>query len=216
VLTGTVHSGVALAMAKIAREAGLPTLITNCRRQRPDRPRLCAPNIFRSSFGNSQVRCRHRQGPRSRPASRDAVTFTWRYAAGNESVEGFKETFTAGRRQDHQGHYRAVPGRRIPIRRSPKIASLKPTAVYSFFAGGGAVKYIKDYAGAKLNDSIQLWGPGFPHRRRRNRRSVRPATASRLRCITVESLDNAENKAFRAAYKEAFKRRGRRLCGAGL
>jgi branched-chain amino acid transport system substrate-binding protein len=31
-----------------------------------------------------------------------------------------------------------------------EIAATKPDAVYTFFAGGGAVKFVKDYAAAGL------------------------------------------------------------------
>jgi branched-chain amino acid transport system substrate-binding protein len=33
--------------------------------------------------------------------------------------------------------------------------------VYTFFAGGGAVKFVKDYAAAGLKKSIPLYGAGF-------------------------------------------------------
>jgi branched-chain amino acid transport system substrate-binding protein len=33
--------------------------------------------------------------------------------------------------------------------------------VYAFYAGGGAVKFVKDYAAAGLNKTIPLYGPGF-------------------------------------------------------
>ena len=33
--------------------------------------------------------------------------------------------------------------------------------MYAFFAGGGAVKFVKDYAAAGLNKTIPLYGPGF-------------------------------------------------------
>ena len=42
-----------------------------------------------------------------------------------------------------------------------EIASAKPDAVYTFFAGGGAVKFVKDYAAAGLKKSIPLYGAGF-------------------------------------------------------
>jgi branched-chain amino acid transport system substrate-binding protein len=38
---------------------------------------------------------------------------------------------------------------------------LKPDVVYAFYAGGGAAKFVKDYAGAGLRASIPLVGPGF-------------------------------------------------------
>ena len=33
--------------------------------------------------------------------------------------------------------------------------------MFSFFAGGGAVKFVKDYAAAGLNKTIPLYGAGF-------------------------------------------------------
>ena len=54
VLIGTVHSGVAMAMSKVAREAGVPTIIPNAGADILTRAQ-CAKNIFRSSFSNGQV-----------------------------------------------------------------------------------------------------------------------------------------------------------------
>ena len=42
-----------------------------------------------------------------------------------------------------------------------EIAAAKPDCVYTFFAGGGAVKFVKDYAAAGLNKTIPLYGAGF-------------------------------------------------------
>jgi branched-chain amino acid transport system substrate-binding protein len=42
-----------------------------------------------------------------------------------------------------------------------EIAAAKPDVVYAFFAGGGAVKFVKDYAAAGLNKTVPLVGPGF-------------------------------------------------------
>src|SRR3954452_6372213 len=42
-----------------------------------------------------------------------------------------------------------------------RLATLKPDAVYAFFAGGGAVKFVKDYEAAGLKRSIPLYGSGF-------------------------------------------------------
>ena len=42
-----------------------------------------------------------------------------------------------------------------------EIAAIRPDAVHAFFAGGGAVKFVKDYAATGLKDKIPLYGPGF-------------------------------------------------------
>src|SRR5947207_8303394 len=89
-----------------------------------------------------------------------AVTFTWKYAAGEESTGGFKEGFEAG-------GGKVVKEMTLPFPQVEfqsyltEIAALKPDVVYVFFAGGGAVKFVKDYAAAGLNKTIPLYGPGF-------------------------------------------------------
>src|SRR5204862_5146789 len=53
VLVGTVHSGVALAMAKAAKDNNALLIIPNAGADAITGP-MCAPNIFRTSFSNSQ------------------------------------------------------------------------------------------------------------------------------------------------------------------
>ena len=53
VLVGTVHSGVALAMAKAAKESNTLLIIPNAGADAITGP-MCAPNIVRSSFSNWQ------------------------------------------------------------------------------------------------------------------------------------------------------------------
>jgi branched-chain amino acid transport system substrate-binding protein len=201
VLMGSVHSGVAMAMSKIAREEGVPTIIPNAGADILTRAQ-CAKNIFRSSFSNGQV------GMATGKAMVDAgikkvVTFTWKYAAGDESVGGFKDAFTKGGGQVLKDI--TVPFPNVEFQSAlAEIASLKPDAVYSFFAGGGAVKYIKDYAAANLKATIPLWGPGFLTD------GVEQAVGSAgdgLMTVLhyADDIDNAENKAFRAAFQDAYK-----------
>lgn len=42
-----------------------------------------------------------------------------------------------------------------------RIAALKPDAVYAFFSGPGAIKFVRDYAAAIGTDKIPLYGAGF-------------------------------------------------------
>src|ERR1700687_1697630 len=94
VLVGTVHSGVALAMAKVARDNNTLLIIPNAGAGEITGP-LCAPNIFRTSFSNWQPG--YAMGKvAAEQKKKTAVTFTWKYAAGEESIGGFKEAFEAG------------------------------------------------------------------------------------------------------------------------
>ncbi|MCZ2173802.1 MAG: ABC transporter substrate-binding protein, partial [Burkholderiales bacterium] len=53
VIIGTVHSGVAMGMAKVIRETGTLWINPNAGADEVTGP-LCAPNIFRTSFSNWQ------------------------------------------------------------------------------------------------------------------------------------------------------------------
>ena len=53
VLIGTVHSGVQMGIHRVARDSGVLTLIPNAGVHAATRA-LCAPNVFRTSFSNSQ------------------------------------------------------------------------------------------------------------------------------------------------------------------
>ena len=53
VLVGTVHSGVQMGIQKVARDSGVLSLIPNAGVHAATRG-LCAPNVFRTSFSNSQ------------------------------------------------------------------------------------------------------------------------------------------------------------------
>ena len=54
VIIGTVHSGVAMAMARVAKDSGTILIVPNAGAGAVTGP-MCAPNIFRSSFSNWQT-----------------------------------------------------------------------------------------------------------------------------------------------------------------
>lgn len=89
VIVGTVHSGVAMAMAKVAKESGTLLIVPNAGAGAVTGP-MCAPNIFRSSFSNWQPGYATGEAVAKRGHKR-VVTITWKYAAGDEMVGGFKE-----------------------------------------------------------------------------------------------------------------------------
>ena len=91
VIIGTVHSGVAMAMAKAAKESGTLLIVPNAGADAVTGA-MCAPNIFRSSFSNWQPG--YAMGEvMAKKGIKKVVTITWKYAAGDESVKAFKESF---------------------------------------------------------------------------------------------------------------------------
>jgi branched-chain amino acid transport system substrate-binding protein len=158
VLIGSVHSGVAMAMAKVAKDTGTLMIVPNAGADAVTGP-MCAPNIFRSSFSNWQPG--YAMGEvMAKKGHKKVVTITWKYAAGDESVRGFKEAFEKAGGQVVKELNLPFPNVEFQALLT-EIAATKPDAVYTFFAGGGAVKFVKDYAGAGLKKSIPLYGAGF-------------------------------------------------------
>jgi branched-chain amino acid transport system substrate-binding protein len=188
VIVGTVHSGVQMGIQKVARDTGVLSLIPNAGIHAATRG-LCAPNVYRKVMVDK--------------GHKKAVWITWKYAAGDEAFEGFKEGYTAagGTIIKELG----LPFPQVEFQALlTEIAALKPDAVACFFAGGGAAKFIRDYAAAGLKGKIPLYGSGFLTE------GVLDAAGPAAEGITTtmhysDSLETPRNQAFRTAYASRFK-----------
>ena len=201
VLIGTVHSGVQMGIHRVARESGVLNLIPNAGVHIATRAQ-CAPNVFRTSFSNSQPTMALGEAMVKR-GHKKAVWITWKYAAGDEAYEGFKESYTkaGGTIVKELG----LPFPNVEFQALlTEIAALKPDAVACFFAGGGAAKFMKDYAAAGLKDKIPLYGSGFLTEGVID--AAGPAAEGVLSTLHYsDSLDTKRNNEFRLAYAKTFK-----------
>ena len=201
VLIGSVHSGVAMGMLKVAKENGTLMLIPNAGAGAATGA-LCAPNVFRTSFTNWQPI--HPLGKvMAERGHKKAAFITWKYAAGEESLESFREGFSAAGGSVVKELFVPFPNVEFQALLT-EIAAIKPDAVACFFAGGGAVKFVRDYAAAGLKDKIPLYGSGFLTE------GVLAAQGDAADGLLTtlhyaDSLDNPRNKTYRAAYVKAFK-----------
>jgi branched-chain amino acid transport system substrate-binding protein len=201
VLIGTVHSGVEMGIIKIARESGVLHINPNAGVAAATGA-LCAPNIFRTSFANSQTTYPMGKVLADRGV-KSVVTLTWKYAAGDEMVEGFKDGYAKGGGKILKELYLPFPGVEFQSLLT-EIASLKPDAVFAFFAGGGAAKLIKDWQAAGLKGKIGLYGPGFLTD------GVLDAVGDAAEGIETtlhygDGIETPRNKTFRLNYAKAYK-----------
>jgi branched-chain amino acid transport system substrate-binding protein len=158
VIVGTVHSGVALAMARAAKDSNTLLIVPNAGADGITGAQ-CAPNIFRSSFSNWQPG--YSTGVvAAQKGYKRAMTITWNYAAGNETVKGFTEAFEKAGGQVTKNLNLPFPNVEFQALLT-EIAAQKPDVVFAFFAGGGAVKFVKDYDAAGLRKTVPLMGSGF-------------------------------------------------------
>ena len=201
VLVGTVHSGVQAGMVKIARESGVLSIIPNAGFGAAT-GQLCAPNIFRTSFSNWQTTYALGKVMMEK-GLKTCAWITHKYAAGEEMFGGFKEG------------YEKVGGRIVKDLWLPfpnvefqalltEIAAAKPDAVACFFAGGAAVKFVKDYDAAGLKAKIPLYGNGFL-----TDGTLQAQGASAQGILTTlhyaDALEFPKDKAFRLNYAKAYK-----------
>src|SRR5436305_6507107 len=202
ILTGPVHSGVAMALMQIVRQEKTLTIVTNAGAQ-PITGSLCSPNVFRTSFSNWQTSypC---AGVMLKDGRKKAVGMFWNYSFGQESMSAFREGFTKG----GGTIVKEIP---VPFPTTEfqanlcEIASLKPDAVFVFFAGAGAAKFIKDYAAAGLMEKIPLYGSGFLTE---GVLGVAGAAAEGIKTTLhyADALDNGANKKFPEAINKATSR----------
>ena len=201
VLVGTVHSGVALAMAKVARDTKTLMIVPNAGANELTGP-LCSPYVFRSSFSAWQPSYAMGEAL-AKKGIKNVATVTWKYSFGEESVAGFKEAF-------EKGGGKLVKEMTLPfpnVEFQPfltEIASAKPDAVFVFFAGAGAAKFVADYAAAGLKNSIPLYGPGFLTDG--NLGAMGGAGEGLLTTLHyADGLTNAKDAAFRTKYAQTYK-----------
>ncbi|MFS0754900.1 ABC transporter substrate-binding protein [Noviherbaspirillum sp. 1P10PC] len=201
VLVGTVHSGVAQTMAKAAKESNTLLIVPNAGADVVTGP-MCAKNIFRSSFSNWQPAYAMGKVAAER-GHKKVVTITWNYAAGNESVKGFTEGFEAAGGKVMQALTLPFPNVEFQALLT-QIAAQKPDAVYAFFAGGGAVKFVKDYAAAGLMKSAPLYGPGFLTDGTLEAQGE-SAQGMYTTLHYADNLNTPRDNAFRLAFAKAYK-----------
>lgn len=201
VLVGTVHSGVQMGMVKVAKETNTLMIIPNAGLDAATGA-LCAPNVFRTSFSNWQPSFPMGKVLAER-GIRNVVSLAWRYGAGEEAVAGFTEGFIKAGGKSVRGLWIPFPNAEFQALLT-EIASIKPDAVFVFFAGGGAAKFIKDYSAAGLRKTVPLYGSGFLTD------GVLDAVGSDAEGLETtlhyaDGLNTKRDKEFRAAYAKAYK-----------
>lgn len=200
VLIGTVHSGVQMGIHKVVRESGTLTIIPNAGANAITR-QLCAKNVFRASFSNWQPA--HGMGlALGKKGVKKAAWITWDYAAGKDAGDGFREGL-----EKHGGEVVQTLTLKFPETNFQpllaQIPGLDIEAVGAFFAGGGAVQFVKEYKAAGLK--VPLCGSGFLTEGTLQAQGE-AADGIETALHYGDGLDNAKNAAFREAFKAKTQR----------
>lgn len=159
VMTGLVSSAVAGALRDFVHGAKVPLLITNAGDNSVTGDK-CSPYISRFSFSNGQIN-RPMGTWMAQNGIKKVYTLAPDYTAGREMIDAFTGTFEAAGGEISGGEY-------TPFRKTkdfgPYLAKAKASgadAVYSFYAGGEAIAFVKQYASFGLGQEMPLYGSGF-------------------------------------------------------
>jgi branched-chain amino acid transport system substrate-binding protein len=202
VVAGVVSSAVLGGMRDFMHNAKTPLLVANAGNDLMTGAK-CSPYLIRVSFSNSMI-----NRPMGTWLAKQGVKKVYLmapdYAAGHQMMEAFKGTFTAGGGQ--------IVGEAYPPLRGTKdygayLAAVKTSdadAVYAFFAGGAAIKYVKQYHEFGLAKDFPLYGAGFLTSAAYVHVQGAAADGIIASLHYVPALDTDENHRFQTAYQAKY------------
>lgn len=204
ILTGVVNTAVAYALRDEVDSKKIPFLVAHAGGNDLTRSKR-SDYIWRSSFSSWQIGNSMGQWAYNNVAKKIYVTAA-DYAFGREVVDAFKKSFTAAGGQI-VGEVYAPLGSNDYASYLTQIKSAKPEAVYAFYAGSDAVRFVQQYEQYGVNKEIPLIGSGWL-----NAEDIRPAQGSASEGVITTmfwdyNLDTPENKDFVTAYEKKFSKR---------
>ena len=204
IVVGIISSAVAGAVRDFVHNAQVPLIVSNAGNDDLTGAQ-CSPWILRSSFSNSQIS--REMGPWLAARGFEKVfLMAFDYAAGHQAMEAFRGGFVAaggsvigeaypplGETQDF-GPYLA------------KVKAADPDAVYVFFAGGPAIKFVKEWAAFGLKGEVQLAGAGWLNSALYINAQGMDAEGALGILNYVPSIDTPENHTFQEHFRAAHGR----------
>lgn len=199
VIVGIVSSGVLGAVRDFVHQAKVPLIVANAGNDKAT-GESCSPYIVRVSFSNGQVN--RPMGPwMYKNGIRQVYTLAPDYAAGRQMIEGFTQTFT-------EAGGEIVGSEFTPFGKTndfgPYLTNAKaanPDAIFVFYAGGEAIRFVKQYDSFGLKAEVPLYASGFLTSPLYVAAEGPAAEGIVTSLHYIPTLDTPENRAFVAAYK---------------
>ena len=205
-IIGYIHSGVALACRDYLHQAEIPTIVDNAGAGALTRaPQQRSPYIFRVSFANGQYEWPLGPYAFEQLRYRRLILMAPDYAAGKEKAGAFKVGF-----QNAGGE--VVDEIYPPLNTTDfapflqRVQQANPDAVWAFFAGADAVRFVQQYQDFGLKDLFPLIGAGDLV----DEAYLDQQGDAALDVVTSlhysPFIDSPENKAFVDAFKKKYGR----------
>jgi branched-chain amino acid transport system substrate-binding protein len=202
VLVGLVSSAVLGAVRNFVHQSGVPLVVANAGNTNAT-GKDCSPNIIRVSFSNAQI-TRPMGSWMAKQGIKKVYLMAPDYAAGHQMMEAFRASFVAGGGEIIGEAYPPLKGTKDygPYLTAAKAA--KPDAIFTFFAGGAAIAFVKQYAQFGINKDIPLYGAGFLTSAAYVHVQGQAADGVTSSLHYFPGLESKENQAFQAAYQAKF------------
>lgn len=200
-LVGIVNSATALGVKDIVSQAKVPLIVANAG---ADEVADGGDYVWRTSFTNGAVAEALGGEVAKELKGGSAYLMAADYAAGHESVAGFKKSFKAAGGKIAGETYTPFGTTTDWQPFLSKVQNSGAKAVYVFYAGGEAVNFVKQYNAFGLHDKIQLYGAGFLTEGGVLAAQGKAAEGVRTSLHYSDQLDTPENKEFVEAYTLAY------------
>lgn len=205
-LVGTVSSAVAGAVRDYVHNSKTPLIIANAGNDQLTGSK-CSPWILRTSFSNSQI---------NRPMGHWMATQGYRkvflmafdYAAGHQMMEAFRDSFTKAGGKIVGEEYPPLGETKDFGPYLAKAKATNPDAVFVFFAGGPAIKFVKEYSAFGLKGNIPLAGAGWLTSALYVNKQGDDATGILSTLNYVPSIDSEANRRFQRDFQARAGRPG--------
>ena len=206
VVVGIISSAVAGAVRDFIHNAEVPLVITNAGNDHVT-GKQCSPWIMRSSFSNAQIS--REMGPwMAAEGYRNVFLMAFDYAAGHQAMEAFRGGFVAAGGTIAGEEYPPLGETEDFGPYLAKIRAARPDAAYVFFAGGPAIKFVKEWAAFGLHGEVQLAGAGWLNSALYIDAQGADAEGTLGILNYVPSIDTAENRTFQERFRAVHGRPG--------
>ena len=214
IVVGIISSAVAGAVRDTAHNAKVPLIISNAGNN-PLTGEQCSPWILRTSFSNSQIV--REMGPwMAAKGYNNVFLMAFDYAAGHQMMDAFREGFVAAGGNIAGEEFPPLGETKDFGPYLAKVKAAKPDAAFVFFAGGPAIKFVKEWAAFGLKGEVTLAGAGWLNSALYVKKQGMDAEGALGILNYVPSIDTPENAAFQENFRATHGRDGLGVRGGRL
>ena len=196
VMVGVVSSGVLGAMRDFVHQSQTPLIVANAGNNLATGEN-CSPYIVRVSFSNGQIN-RPMGTWMAENGIKTVYTLAPDYSAGHQMIESFSAAFTAAGGEIAGSDFTPFGQTKDFGPYLTNAQSSGADAIFVFYAGGGAINFVKQYGSFDIK--TPLYGSGFLTSPLYVAAEGDAAIGVRASLHYIPTLDTPENKAFVDAF----------------